>query len=111
MAFLKPRWVRRSRDGAIHIRTSWLTPGTGVAPLAETVRSFAARNGVPVTASGNGQAPPAPLRGVTQPDLSWTSTASSRPGKRSFKSSRRRLTYRDRPSTVVQVSPASRSTR
>ncbi|MFC5902013.1 serine/threonine-protein kinase [Streptomyces zhihengii] len=47
LAFLKPRWVRRSRDGSIHIRTAWLLPSGGTAPLAESVRSFAARNGVP----------------------------------------------------------------
>lgn len=49
MAFLKPRWVRRSRDGAIHIRTAWMLPSAGTAPLAETVRSFAARHHVPAT--------------------------------------------------------------
>lgn len=48
-AFLKPRWVRRSKDGAIHIRTGWLVPGAGTAPLADTVRSFAIRHDVPVT--------------------------------------------------------------
>ncbi|MFD0343413.1 serine/threonine-protein kinase [Streptomyces sp. NPDC127117] len=48
-AFLKPGWVRRSKDGAIHIRTAWLAPGAGTAPLADTVRSFATRHEVPVT--------------------------------------------------------------
>ncbi|MEU9462409.1 serine/threonine-protein kinase [Streptomyces sp. NPDC048312] len=49
--FLKPRWVRRSKDGAIHIRTGRLAPGAGTAPLADTVRSFATRHDVPVTAT------------------------------------------------------------
>ncbi|MGW1846327.1 serine/threonine-protein kinase [Streptomyces sp. NPDC001966] len=48
-AFLKPRWVHRSKAGTIHIRTAWLTPSPGTAPLAETVRSFATRHEVPVT--------------------------------------------------------------
>ncbi|WP_385625952.1 hypothetical protein PXH67_47075 (plasmid) [Streptomyces sp. P8-A8] len=50
-AFLKPRWVRRRKDGAIHIRTGRLAPGAGTAPLADTVRSFATRHDVPVTAT------------------------------------------------------------
>ncbi|MGV9895657.1 serine/threonine-protein kinase [Streptomyces tendae] len=49
MAFLKPRWVRRSREGAIRIRTAWMLPSAGTAPLTEAVRSFAARHGVPAT--------------------------------------------------------------
>ncbi|MCX5107652.1 hypothetical protein OOK13_03750 [Streptomyces sp. NBC_00378] len=53
-AFLKPRWVRRSKDGTIHIRTAWLTPSPGTAPLAETVRSFATRHEVPVTENHDG---------------------------------------------------------
>jgi hypothetical protein len=50
-AFLKPRWVRRSMDGAIRIRAAWPAPGTGTAPLADTVRSFTTRHDVPVTAT------------------------------------------------------------
>lgn len=53
-AFLKPRWVRRSKDGTIRIRTAWLAPSPGTAPLVDTVRSFAARHEVPVTENHNG---------------------------------------------------------
>ncbi|MFJ8849803.1 serine/threonine-protein kinase [Streptomyces sp. NPDC102437] len=53
-AFLRPRWVRRRKDGTIRIRTAWLTPSPGTAPLAETVRSFATRHEVPVTENHDG---------------------------------------------------------
>ncbi|MFH9070960.1 serine/threonine-protein kinase [Streptomyces alboflavus] len=49
VSFTKPWWVRRYKDGTFRIRTAQLTPGGGAGPLVDTLRSFAARHGVPVT--------------------------------------------------------------
>jgi hypothetical protein len=48
-AFLKPLWIRTTREGAIRIRTRWAHPAAGTGPLPDTVRTFAARHGIPLT--------------------------------------------------------------
>ncbi|MFD7002098.1 serine/threonine-protein kinase [Streptomyces mirabilis] len=48
-AFLKPLWVRTTREGAIRIRTRWADPAAGTGPFPDTLRTFAARHGIPLT--------------------------------------------------------------